>query len=285
MADIRFATINVVVYSPRNPSLIVVSWEFEKSVIPLSRYEISIYRGESPEELQRIASGIPAELFTEFEDRTAKIMDLQRTYHYRVVAHNKTTGADITSAITTWEGEIDIVGLYVVTEHAFLYRHMTGMPCYIYKKHTDGQTKCPNCWDPIAKRVTKSNCTECHGTGNVGQGVGGYLNPTYSWLDLNPDPEQIQIAQWGRVQNTQTDVMMTNYPRMLPGDLVFELLTNNRWKVASVHSTEKRRTKMLQIVRLDMLTRDDVEYTIDVPKEVKERAQREVDAVKKIREF
>jgi hypothetical protein len=99
MADIRFATINVGVYSPRNPSLIVVSWEFEKSVIPLSRYEISIYRGESPEELQRIASGIPAELFTEFEDRTAKIMDLQRTYHYRVVAHNKTTGADITRLI------------------------------------------------------------------------------------------------------------------------------------------------------------------------------------------
>jgi hypothetical protein len=285
MAERKFKDIGVTVYAAGPPSLVVVSWDFEESVIPLSRYTISIKRGESPEEMETIAKNIPAELFSEFEDQTAKIMDSHRTYYYQVIARNKKTGKYVRSKKQTWEGDLDLVGIYIIDEHVFKFRYVSGVPVFIFKKHTDGSTKCPDCWDSIAKRVRRSNCTTCHGTGNIGKGVGGYYNPTYTWADPNPDPEVIQIAQWGRVQTTQTDMFFINYPRLSVGDLVIEVTTDKRWKVSAVQDTEKRRTKMLQIVRLDLIDKNEVEYKIEVPKDIRVRALTELNEIKKEPEF
>lgn len=284
MAERKFKDIHVTTYSIR-PALVVITWDFEDSVIPLSRYEISVSRGESPEEMETIAAKIPAEMYTEFEDRTAKIHDTHRTYYYQVKAKNKKTGKVIISEKQTIEGDLDLVGIYIVEEHTFKFRYVSGVPILIFKKHTDGVTKCPDCWDKVAKRVRKSGCTTCHGTGNIGKGVGGFYNPTHTWADPNPTPEIIQITQWGRVQTTQTDMFFTNYPRLSVGDLVVELTTDKRWKVSAVRDTEKRRTKMLQIARLDMLDKSDVEYKIEIPSEVRTRALSELDSIKKEPEF
>ena len=284
MAERKFKDIGVTVFSVR-PPLVVVSWDYEDSVIPLSRYEIQIKRGESPEEMDVIASGIQAELFSEFEDRTAKLQDSHRVYYYQVIAKNKKTGKRVISENQTWEGDLDLVGLYIVEEHLFKFRFVSGVPIFIFKKHTDGSTKCPDCWDTIAKRVRRSGCRTCHGTGNIGRGVGGYYNPTYTWADPNPTPEVIQITQWGRVQTTQTDMFFTNYPRLSVGDLVIELTTDKRWKVSAVKDTEKRRTKMLQIVRLDLLDKTDVEYKIEVPTSIRNMALAELNNIKHEPEF
>lgn len=281
----QFKQTHVEVFQSGPPSLIEVRWEFEPSVIPLSRYKIDIFRGESSQDMERIAKDLPAELYSVYEDRSAKLRDNHRTYHYRIVAKNKITGRQIKSEVQTWDGDLDYVGLYVVTEHNFKFRYVSGTPLFIYKKHTDGSTKCPDCWDFIAKRVKKSNCKTCHGTGNIGKGVGGYFNPTYTWADLNPDAEIVQITQWGRAEPTQTDILMTNYPRMTVGDLLIELKTNKRWEVLQVQDTEKRRTKMLQIVRVKLLDKSAIEYTIDVPNDIKDKAKRELDATKQIPEF
>jgi hypothetical protein len=285
MAERKFADVSVVVYEAGPPSLVVVGWTFEDSTIPLSRYTISIRRGESPEGLENIVSDLPAEMYTEFEDRTARLLDLHRVYHYQIIAKNKKTGIEVISKIQTWHGDLDIVGMYIVTEHNFKFRHISGVPVVMYKKHTDDVAKCPDCWDYIAKRVTRSSCTTCHGTGNVGKGVGGYYNPTYTWADPNPAPEVIQVTQWGRVQPMETDLFMSNYPRLDVGDLVIELLTERRWKVKMVQDTEKRRTKMLQIVRLDMVDRNEIEYHIPIPEDLRRRATLELNATKKVLEF
>jgi len=284
MSERKFESIGVTVYSA-TPPLVVVSWEFKESVIPLSRYTISIKRGESPDDMETIAKDIPAELYSEFEDRTAKILDSHRTYYYQVIAHNKKTLIKTESIKQTYEGDLDLVGIYIIDEHNFKFRFVSGVPIFIFKKHTDGSTKCPDCWDKIAKRVKRSNCPTCHGTGNIGKGVGGYYNPTYTWADPNPTPEVINITQWGRVQTTQTDMFFTNYPRLSIGDLVIELTTNNRWKVAAVRDTEKRRTKMLQIVRLDLLDKKDVEYLIKVPERIQKMAHKELESIKDEPEF
>lgn len=280
MAERKFKDINVTVYSIK-PPLIVVGWTFEDSVIPMSRYQVQVLRGESPQQMEPITGWFPGELYTEFEDRTPKLKDLHRHYFYQVQAKNKQTGITTQSKINTWEGDLDLVGLYVVEEHTFKFRHVSGIPVYIFKKNTEGNAKCPNCWDDIAKRVTRSNCTVCHGTGNYQ----GYYNPTYTWADPNPDADIIQITQWGRTQPSQTDMFFINYPRLTVGDLVFEILTEKRWKVSAVRDTEKRRTKMLQIVRLDLLTREEVEYTIEIPSSLKARALQELNTTKKIPEF
>ena len=275
MATRMFKEVNVDVYRVGPPSLIVINWVWEDSTIPLDRYRLDIYRGESPQEMERIVSNLNPSNTSKYEDQTAKILDLHRTYYYEIKGVDTKTGREMTSELVTWEGKLDFVGLYVVEEHDFLFRHICGSPILVYKKQTDGKTRCTNCWDSISKRVTRSNCTICHGTGWQGSGVGGFYDPTYTWADLSPDPEIISIAQWGRTQPTQTDIFATNYPRFSVGDLVIELMTNKRWKVERVGDTEKRRKKMLQLVRLDRINPSDVEYKIDVPEEFIQRARKE----------
>jgi len=285
MAERKFRSITIDIYKVGPPSRTIVSWEWENSVIPLSRYKIDIFRGESPEEMERIAKDIPATMFTEFEDQTARLITKHRTYYYQVVAKNCATGKVVKSDPTTKEGDLDLVGIYIVEEHEFLFRYVVGTPSYIYKKQTDSKTRCMDCWDSIQKRITKSNCQTCHGTGMIGKGVGGYYNPTYTWLDYSPDPELVQTTQWGKTEPTQTDIFMSNYPRMTVGDIIIELTSDKRWKVVNVRDSEKRRTKMLQIVRLDLINKGQVEYTIKVPDEIVERASKELNESKREKEF
>ena len=46
----QFKNTHVEVFQSGPPALIEVRWEFEPSVIPLSRYKIDILRGESPQD-------------------------------------------------------------------------------------------------------------------------------------------------------------------------------------------------------------------------------------------
>lgn len=285
MANKVFKDIDVEVFRMGPPSLVVVSWEWVASTIPLNRYTIDVYRGESPTEMEKIAGDLEAATTKRFEDYTAKLQDKHRTYYYQLEITDTKKGKKVKSDAITWEGKLDLIGIYIVEEHDFLFRYVAGTPTLIYKKVTSGNSRCSECWDEIAKRVTKSNCQTCHGTGWQGEGVGGYYEPYYTWMDLSPDPEAIQIAQWGKTQPTQTDVFMTNYPRMSVGDMVIEITTNKRWKVANVRDTEKRRTKMLQIVRLDALESSDIEYKILLPECYIEKATKELNEIKDEREF
>jgi len=285
MADIRFQNVTVDIFKVGPPSLVLIDWLFKPTALPLSRYDIRIYRGESPEEMEIIAGPFPADEVTKFEDLTSRLISKYRTYYYEVTSTNRNTDVVTKSGPYTKEGFIDLVGIYIVEEHDFLFRHVCGVPLYILKKQTAGEARCTNCWDKTLKRVKRSNCQECHGTGFVGKGVGGYFDPFYTWGDIAPDPEVIQITQWGKVEQGQTDLFFTNYPRLSVGDLVFELMTGKRWKVAMVRDTEKRRVKMLQIVRLDQINNDQVEYKIQIPPEIITKARSEYDETKKEPEF
>jgi hypothetical protein len=285
MSERKFDVVNVNVYRVGPPSLIVVDWVWEESTIPASHYTLDIYRGESPTELDRIAKGLPADQYSFYEDRIAYIKDKHRTYYYQVKACNKKTGKVITSEISTWEGELDYVGLYIVEEHDFLFEFVAGMPMLVLKKVTAGKSRCGDCWDKIAKRVIRSNCRTCHGTGWVGDGVGGYYDPVYTYADFSPDPEQIGVTTFGKVQSNQTQIFMTNYPRMSVGDLVIELLTGKRWKVSQLRDTEKNRSKMLQFVVLDEIEKGDIEYKIDIDTNYIERAREEINERKSQPEF
>ena len=128
MNDRVLKSINVDIYRIGPPSCSVVSWEWKDSVIPLCRYEMSVYRGESPEELELLASGIKADLFSNFEDNTARLMSKHRVYYYKVVAHNVKTGSKVESELITAEGELDLVGIYIIDEHEFLFRHVSPRP-------------------------------------------------------------------------------------------------------------------------------------------------------------
>jgi hypothetical protein len=283
LKNIKVSKLRTAVLSIEHISRVLVKWDLAPTAQDLSNLTFVVDRGESPSALVPISHAIPATALREFVDYTAKLKNVEKVYYYRVRAVE--TIADVPtqtflSETLPLEGRPDLVALYIVEEHLFAHRYVYGSPALIFKHMMEG-TACKDCFDPVLKRVTKSNCTTCYGTGFLG----GYYPFMESWMDFNPDPKQVQIAEWGARQPSQTDIQFTNYPLLAVGDLIVELKQNRYWKVANVRNTEKNRTTILQVCRLDEVNRSDIEYKIEVPDEARLRLLKELEDREAVPEF
>lgn len=285
LRNLKFKPISVMVLST-NPGRMLIRWELEPTAQDLRNLRFFVDRGESPTELHQLqatSEGVLATEVQEFVDYTPNLLDLHKVYYYRVRAvefSGNTPVQTFYSEPSTFDGNLDLVALYVVEEHIFLHRWVSGVPAMIYKKKRDGQY-CPECWDTVLKRVTKSNCTTCYGTGKLG----GFYPPVEAWMNFEPDPKVAQVAEWGARQTSQTDIQYTNYPLLSDGDVIVELKPNKFWKVSNVRYPEKNRTLMLQIVRLDAVNSSDIEYKVEVSEDKRRELVKQLEDREKEREF
>lgn len=274
LRNLKFSFVDVQILAIGNISKIRIAWSLEKTAQKLTNLQFFVDRGESPAEFKQINTvGINAYALTEYIDSTARLLDTEKVYYYRIRAvefFNGTPVQTFESEPSTWEGKPDLVAFYVIEEHLFKHRYVSGTPMLVYKKLKEGP-RCSECWDNVLKRVTKSNCTTCHGTGFMGGEYGGYYAPMDAWADFNPDPKQVQLAEFGARQPRQTDIEYTNYPILVPGDILVELTVNRYWRVSNARTTEKNRVTMLQICRLDEVNRTDIEYNIKIPESDRKR--------------
>lgn len=284
------AQIMSIEYIPR----ILVTWDLNPTMQNLKDLFFFIDRGESPEDLKQLnAVGIPANTLYEFMDLTSHIKDLSKVYYYRIRAAelaNLGPNAPINAVrpilqtfstpTFTWDGDLDLEGLYVVEEHLFAHRYVYGVPILVYKKMREGD-RCTECWDEVLKRVTKSNCKTCHGTGRLG----GYYDPIPAWMDFNPSPKTTQIADWGPKQSRQSDTQFTNYPILTEGDIVYECKPGKLHRVSNIRFTEKSRVIMLQVARVDEVNRSDIEYSIEIPHDIVDEMVHQLEERKEERVF
>lgn len=287
LKNLGFRPLSVIVLSTGRYPRVLVKWDLLPTAQILKDLYFFVDRGESPTELKPVSTKpIPANALREFIDYTANTLDLQKVYYYRVRAVEYSPGPGgipvqtFTSETVTWDGKLDLVALYVVTEHLFLHQEVAGVPVMIYKQRHEG-ARCPECWDEETSRVTKSNCRSCKGTGFLK----GYYDPFEAWMNFEPDPKAIQVAQWGKQQPNQTDIQFTNYPLLTEDDVVVELKINKMWKVVNVRTAEKNRTTMLQIARVSAVNPADAEYMIDVPEDRRRALIAELEARDDKREF
>ena len=243
---------------------VLVRWKLKRTSQDLKDLKFFIYRGESPEDLTQInAVGIDYDDPYEYMDYTSNLRDLRKLYYYQVKAaemSGNTVLQTFDSKVETWSQEPDLTALYVIEEHMFLYRWTSaGMPAFIYKKRREGP-RCPECWDPVLKRVTKSNCSTCKGTGFTE----GYYKPIEAWMGFNVDVKAAQVADWGIKQIDQTDIEFIDYPELSIGDIILDLKGFKYWKIANVRFTLKGGAIMTQVARVSAINRSDIEYSIDV---------------------
>lgn len=183
--------------------------------------------------------------------------------------------------MSDFEGDLDLVGIYIVEEQDFALEDATGTPSLIYKRKRDG-ILCTNCFDPIQKKRTVSNCAVCYGT----NWIGGFYDPVDAYVDFNPNPKNAQIGQWGETQTNETRVMLSNFPIIYPGDLIRELRQNRLWRVGNkVDLTEKRRSLLLQWPNVTEVKPGDIEYKIPIDEQFLLKKLEEFERVKRKREF
>ena len=249
---------------------VLISWVLKKTSQNLSNVKYFIDRGESPENMAPLfregisaTTGVP-----EFVDHSANLLDFYKEYVYQIRAVEYNSDGDPIQTFTSWQFHIDgledQVSLYIINEHCFLYRYTSvGIPVMIFKKRHDG-VKCPVCWDKILKRVTRSDCTSCAGTGVLR----GYYDPIEGWMHIGPDPKASSVQIQGVSQPSQTVFEYTNYPIIRPGDVVVEMKNNNFWRFVNIQFPQRNRVIVLQRGLLDVINRSDVEYQgIDIPQD------------------
>src|SRR5688572_9350229 len=156
LKNIRFKQVSVTVLSIEHICRVLITWELEPTAQNLKDLKFFVDRGESPSEFNQLdAVPVSANALYQYVDFTANLVDLDKIYYYRVrgVEYQGSTPVQtFTSEPTTWDGDLDLVGLYVVEEHLFKHRYVDGVPTMIFKKRHDG-VYCPTCWDPVLKRI------------------------------------------------------------------------------------------------------------------------------------
>lgn len=284
LKGIKFASITVMILSVEYNPRVLVSWELEKTTQNLSNLYFEVWRGESPSELIKVSSDpIPAGARPEFIDTTAKLKMAGKFYYYQVIAKEMVGGIavqEFQSKLETWDGDQDYVSQYIIDEHLFAYEHVHGVPVFIYPKKKEGD-RCTNCWDKVLKRVTISKCQTCYGTGFMG----GYYPPMPAWVDINPDPANAQVMEFGVREPSQTDIAFTNFPILQLGDVILELDAFMFWRVVAVRSSEKNRTITLQFARVDQVNRSDIENQLIVDHELRKKLLNQANDRQKLPEF
>lgn len=263
LRDLEFEDVSCHIASVKPTPSILVRWKLKKTTQNLKNLYYFIYRGESPSDMKRVNSvPIPANTYPEYVDTTVKLMMLQKNYYYRIDAEEIIDGVTVktfSSKTFTWQGALDIVGMYIIDEHLFLFRHVCGVPVFIFKKMNEGP-RCTECWDTVLKRVTKSNCRTCLGTGFID----GYYPSIPAWMDLNPDPTIAQITEFGVKEPSQTDCLFIHFPLLQSGDIILELEALRFWRVVNERSSEKNRNTLLQVARFDEVNKSDIEQLLEV---------------------
>lgn len=195
----------------------------------------------------------------EFLDLTPQMINLNKIYYYRIRARRISTCEEITTEPFSFLEKLDLEGLYVVDEHNFKFRDVTGEPCLVHNRKGEG-VNCTECFDPVQQKRTRSDCTTCFGT----NWDGGFYNPISLYAEFGVPMAVNVIEEWGERQPKETDCQFPNYPFLNPGDVIRRVHANRLYRVTAVQGVSKRQIPMLQFVRVIEVTAGDIEYRLPV---------------------
>ena len=271
LRDIRFESVDAKILSIEYGSRVLISWKLVSTTQSLRNVVFSVYRGESPSDLQKISDlPIPASAVSEFIDTSAKLKIAEKNYYYQVIAEEMLGGIAVnrfeSPLVDLQVGSQDLVAQYIIDEHNFAFEHVHGIPVFIYKKKTEG-SRCTDCWDKVLKRCTNSSCLTCFGTGFVG----GYYPPIAAWADIGPTNNDGTIMEFGIRENNNARWTFTNYPLLQLGDIILDLGSFFYWRVNSVNFSFKNNCITLQFPVVAGVNRSDIEQQLPKDEELRKK--------------
>jgi len=119
-------------------------------------------------------------------------------------------------------------------------------------------TRCRDCFDTLTKRVTKSKCDTCFGTGFEG----GYFDPIRIRGRIGVQNVQTSITPQGKADINQKRLTILDYPEVERDDIVVDVKANDRYIILHRHATEMQTVTVHQQITVSELARDSVEYRI-----------------------
>ena len=233
----------------------IVGWRFIPfGVAEPAAAKVKVWRSASPDSgFEQIAT-VPA-LKGWFFDEDIDLLNRWAVYYYKLdlVVEDVTQGY----GPVRLEGSNDRIAAGLV-KHRNTYLRLAGLPVLIYPYLAAGE-RC-SCWDAVLRKSTVSDCSGCFGTGYLS----GYYSPILTLAQIGVEAKQNQVGE--RIeQETVVELMMSNYPVLRPGDVVYEIDAGRRYKVQAVTPSEKSRMLIGQDALGYGLQPTDTEHNIPIP--------------------
>lgn len=290
---IDFKYFDVIVMQIGSPGVmpqVLVTWTIEPIRTGASEITFHVERSLTPdfsdtdniETVSEDISCVAEQTVYEFLDITVNLQSFWRQYHYRIKVSDTSPTRTLYSEVKTWESNPKTFEVDIIARNDWLLMYETGTPCFALVERTAGGDHCQSCYNPSLSRSTKSNCDICYGTGRERP----YFQPILTYIDFNPSPKVTEIAQLGEIQQGQADVWWSAYPKLKPGDLLVEVVSNIRWRIATrVTPIGDVRTTIQHIARLERLSQRDSKQNIAIPESTRKSAVTALENMKAERRF
>ncbi|MBN22619.1 MAG: hypothetical protein CL678_15150 [Bdellovibrionaceae bacterium] len=240
-----------------DPDYLEITWEMTTSQFDVYIYEFTILRSESPQGPFEQVGGPLKDQYV-FRDYVAPLRGSLRTLYYKVRSADTRNQAFEESEPVTPDPRPPLDALEIIRLENVLLREYTGRPCALYTIRTFGQ-RCPDCYDPITQRRTRSSCITCYNTGYAR----GFFTPIMVYLQIDPFIKAQQNTQQFVSEQAQTQARMGVYPKVKPRDVIVER-ENVRWRVVAVRTTERLRAPVRQELTLVKIPKGDIEFKIPI---------------------
>lgn len=187
-------------------------------------------------------------------------LSLRRTIYYKIDVTDSTG----VSASTTRVMQPSLPKRQALLKRKILRDEATAfkfnaVPLAVLKRKHWG-TRCPVCFDLLTKKVTKSKCTTCYGTGFSG----GYFSPVQIRGRFGINNVQTQITPQGVADINKKRVVILDYPVVDTYDILVDVNQNKRYSVELASGTELRTHVVHQELTVSEVARDSIEYQIAV---------------------
>lgn len=223
----------------------------------------TIYRSTAPTSgFEKLAEFIVQPFFI---DRSVNLYDENITYYYRVEGFSAGVKISEAGPDTLEYVEKDNIANKVIYESKVLLKQMRNPPVFFLLRRRVGMP-CPNCYNPITKRIKFPNCQVCGGTGVLK----GFHDPIAA--RISQDVSQMIVASdaYDSDKTTLTPIRAwtANFPRLHPEDVMVDIM-NQRFKIVGVTPRTKSQYLIRQVLDLVPLEKGHSAYNVPVDRRQK----------------
>jgi len=191
-------------------------------------------------------------------DITVSLLHKWRQYFYKIRVVNRVTSEEETfGPASSTEPEPDLIAAEIIRQEDMLFREFAGRSCILFPARTFGPVCF--CYDTVTKKVTRSGCKTCFGTG----WLGGFMAPVQVFVQIDPYPKISSKSALQERQPGDTAGRMISFPPVSPNDILVES-ENKRWRVISVTPTQRLRANVRQELTIHEIPKGDIEYALPV---------------------
>lgn len=236
---------------PASLTEMYIEWELQGDTF-------TIYRSTSPTSGFEMLAEFIVQPF--FIDKSVNLFDENISYYYRVEGFSGGVKIAEAGPDTLEYSQRDPIANKVIHESNVLLKQMRNPPVYFLLKRRAGMP-CPNCYNPVTKRIKFPNCKVCGGTGILS----GYHDPIAT--RISQDVSQMIIASDAydsdKTVLTPIRAWIGNFPRLHPEDVMVDIM-NQRYKIIGVTPRTKSQYLIRQVLDMAPLEKGHSAYNINV---------------------